>query len=156
MKGLLASASAVLTAVALMTGCGTGQNEIDYTVAEHYFFNNSAEEPENPIVTNQSDFDALYGYAPVMGEDGSPTPIDFETQFVIGIVLPVTNTLTIITPGRLLSDGKNMTLEYGVEYKDKDMSWYMRPMALIIVDRQYLPETCVLKQIQPDESGQKK
>jgi hypothetical protein len=47
--------------------------------------------PQNPVVTSQEAFDSLYHAAAVMGKDGAPTAIDFSKQFVIGVVLPLTN-----------------------------------------------------------------
>jgi len=47
-----------------------------------------------------------------MGSDGQPTPVDFARQFVIGIVLPLTNDYTEVVPGRLTREGDTLTLHY--------------------------------------------
>ena len=43
-----------------------------------------------------------------MGNDGKPTEIDFTKQFVLAIVLPVTNLATEITPDRLEEKGDTL------------------------------------------------
>ena len=134
--------------IAIMESCNTQQNverNITYKIAERYFFNNNAEIPENPIVTNQTDFDKLYGAAAVMGKNGRPGRIDFSKVFVIGIVLPETNNYTEIIPDKLTKQGDIMTLNYTLQYKEKNMTWTMRPMSLIIVDKIYMPKKCELK-----------
>lgn len=145
----------MLILAAIVTACGTMNNkqkdadDIRYTVADHYFFNNNAFIPENPVVTTQEVFDSLYGAAAVMGKNGEPTAIDFDKQFVIGVVLPLTNDYTEITPVRLSRRDSILTLSYRVSIGERNLSWTMRPMTLIIVDRKYLSPSCVLKRLDP-------
>jgi len=137
----------VAAVAVLISSCGlAGHQEIEYTVAKHYFFNGDAEAPESPMVTSQEDFDLLYGKGAVMGRDGQPTEIDFSKQFVVGIVLPETDDYTTIVPGTLVKQKDTLTLHYSLEYGEKDMTWTMRPMALVVVDRKYLPSECVLEE----------
>jgi len=124
----------------------TDVNTVEYNIARNYFFNNNVEVPDNPIVTTQENFEQLYGMAAVMGKDGAPTPIDFSKEFVIGIVLPITNDYTEIIPEALEKEGDVLTLYYKVSIKELNMSSSMQPMVLIIVDRKYLAKTCVLKE----------
>lgn len=154
MKLVLILSQMVILA-AIVTACGTMNNkqkdadDIRYTVADHYFFNNNASIPENPVVTTQEVFDSLYGAAAVMGKNGEPTAIDFDKQFVIGVVLPLTNDYTEITPVRLSRHDSILTLSYRVSIGERNLSWTMRPMTLIIVDRKYLSPSCVLKRLDP-------
>lgn len=141
----------VCAAVALFfTACATtkeaGNSNIKYLEAQRYFFNNNASVPSSPITTTQEEFDKLYGAATVMGRNGRPTTIDFSKQFTIGIVLPETNDNTEIHPGKLTSDGDMLTLHYSTTVTDRNMSWTMRPMSLIVVDRKYLKTKCRLQQ----------
>ncbi len=141
----------ICAAVALLvTSCATMQkNEgksVKFKEANHYFFRNDATVPTNPLVTTQEEFDKLYGMAAVMGKDGLPTTIDFSKQFAIGIVLPVTNDDTEITPEKLLSNGDTLTLHYSTKVNAHNMSWQMRPMSLIIVDKKHLKPHCRLQQ----------
>lgn len=149
----------ILSVALFMQACGTKQENqakavqetpkvqtVEFKIAKNYFFNNNAEIPENPIVSTQVDFERLYGMAAVMGKDGMPTPIDFGKEFVIGIVLPITNDNTEIIPETLVKEGDVLTLNYKLNIIERDMSWSMRPMALIVVDRKYLAKSCVLKE----------
>jgi len=136
---------ALALVAAALSSCGlTSPRSIPYTVAKHYFFNADAEVPDSPVVTDREAFDALYGEGAVMSKDGKPTEIDFTKQFTVGIVLPETDDYTTIVPGELVKEGGRLTLHYTLEYGEKDMSWTMRPMALIIVDKKHLPEECLL------------
>lgn len=138
--------------VGLLAACTTHKNmtekemTIDYKIAHNYFFYNDTEIPASPIVTTLQQFGNLYGAAAVMGKKGQPTPIDFDRQFVIGIVLPLTNDHTEIIPNKLTSDGKKLTMHYKVKVSRRNMSWSMRPMTLIVVDKKYLTKTCTLLQ----------
>lgn len=145
---------AVAVAVALLLGACAAtkgrrprqQQTVAYDRADHYFFNNDAEVPRNPMVTSRQDFERLYGMAAVMGRGGQPTPIDFTRQFVIGIVLPLTNRHTEIVPGPLVQRGDTLTLHYRVKVAGREMSSTMRPMELIIVDRSHRAKVCVLQE----------
>lgn len=138
------------TVALFFTSCATVQKYEGKTVkfkeANRYFFRNDATVPSNPICTTQGEFDKLYGAGAVMGKDGLPTTIDFSKQFAIGIVLPVTSDDTEIIPEKLLSNGDTLTLHYSTKISAHNMSWQMRPMSLIIVDKKYLKPHCRLQQ----------
>lgn len=142
-----------LAALCLLWSCAchrtrtaAAAGSVAYSEARHYFFNNDAQLPSSPVVTTQTEFDRLYGAAAVMGSDGQPTPVDFARQFVIGIVLPLTNDYTEVVPGRLTREGDTLTLHYTLRVGERNMSWTMRPMALVVVDRSQLAARCVLQQ----------
>lgn len=120
--------------------------DVKYTLARNYYYVNDAGDPGSPMVTTRKTFDRMFGMAAVMGKDGEPTPIDFAHQFVIGIVLPLTNDHTEIIPGRLVAHGDTLTLHYTVKVSERNMSWTMRPMELIIIDRTHLPKVCRLQE----------
>jgi len=119
---------------------------IDYRIADRYFLRNDAKFPDDPIVTTQAQFDSLFHSAPLMGENGRPTKIDFEREFVIGISLPETNDETQIVPGEMTMDDDILNLNYAVNVGEHNRSFSIKPLVLLIVERKYLPEECVLKQ----------
>lgn len=121
----------------------TTQQDIPYTVAQHYFFNNNQQIPTDAKARTQKRFEELFGMAAVMGKNGTPTPIDFKKQFAIAIVLPVTNVETKITVGRLEANEDNLTLYYQVT-RGKSLSYSMQPMSLIFVDKKYEKKNVVL------------
>ena len=113
-------------AMIILAACGNKQalapaegdevnNEVAFEVAKNYFFKNDQEFPASPKITTAEEFGKLFGMATTMGNDGKPTEIDFTKQFVLAIVLPVTNLATEITPDRL--DEKGDTLFYFYDAK---------------------------------------
>ncbi len=123
-----------------------GDTLIAYRIADRYFLRNDVKFPDDPIVTTQAQFDSLFHCAPVMGEDGKPTKIDFQREFVIGISLPETNDETSIVPGEMTMDDDILNLNYAVNVGEHNRSFSIKPLVLLIVERKYLPEECVLKQ----------
>jgi len=137
MKRFLALALCLIAALACESG-------VPYKVADHYFFRNDATIPENPIITTQDEFESLFGMAAVMG--GLPTAIDFEKEFVLALVLPETDCPTTIHPKSLSAEGDTLTLTYKLDIKTK-YTYTMQPCSILIVDRQFLKPTAVLKQL---------
>ena len=71
---------------------------VPYSIAQGYFLRNDVDSlPLNRFITREQ-FDSVFGMAAVMGENGMPTPIDFDRQFVIAVDAPVTNRITSIVP----------------------------------------------------------
>ena len=71
-----------------------------------------------------------------MGKDGQPTAIDFDKQFVLAIVLPVTDMSTQIMP--LKVEAKSNKLFYYYEVKaGEQLSFSIQPVSIIILDKQY-------------------
>ena len=97
------------------------------------------------MVTTRSEFDKRYGEAAVMGKNGQPTDIDFGRQLAIGVVLPLTNDHVEVRPTRLTADGDTLVLYYQVETLERNMSSTMRPMALVVVDRNHKRGYCRLQ-----------
>lgn len=133
--------------VACLTSCATQRNggSVPYEEAHNYFFRNDATIPSNPVCTTSEEFGKLYGAAAVMGKGGMPTRIDFSRQFVIGIVLPETNDETTIIPGKLTRNGDTLTMEYSVKVGEKNRSYTTQPMMLLVVDKKYKADKCVLR-----------
>jgi len=131
--------------VVSQVSCGSAKDayELSYTEARNYYFRNDATPPNNPLLTTQDDFDALFGCAAVMGKDGAPTRIDFDRQSAIAVVLPETDVSTIIKLGALVRHGDTLTLKYAVEQGQK-MSYTIQPMAIAITERQPASSRVVL------------
>ena len=135
----------------LLTSCHEPMaKKVPYIEAEHYFFRNDAQTPDNPKINTREEFESLFGMAAVMGKNGRPTPIDFDKQFVIAVVLPVTNKDVELDDERLTDDGQALTFEYSVDYDEDVLSFEMRPILLIVVDRKYEREMVVLKEVLDD------
>lgn len=111
-------------------------SEVVFEVARNYFFKNNQQIPSSPKITTEEEFNRLFGMATVMGKDGGPTSIDFTNQFVLAIVLPVTDMATEINPVKV--EVKNCSLFYTYEVKTGEKQTYsIQPVSIIILDKQY-------------------
>lgn len=130
-----------LCVAVLFCSCKSGngsaaESDVNFTVAKNYYFKNGAEIPKNQKIDSAEEFQSLFGMAAVMGKDGMPTAIDFSKQFVLAVVLPVTDVYTEIQPLDVKVQGGELVYEYSVKTGEK-MTYSMRPMALIVLDREY-------------------
>src|SRR5690606_37581358 len=57
--------------------------DIAYKIAKNYFIKNDVEGVVPEKITSQEEFEKYFGMAATMGEDGTPTPIDFGNEYVI-------------------------------------------------------------------------
>ena len=114
--------------------------DIPFEEVKNYFFRNDADIPESPVIDSSEQFGELFGAAAFMGKDGQPTPIDFNKEFVIAVVNPVTDCLTELAPESLQKVDGVLVFTYR-ETIGEQQSWTMRPILLIKVDRQYKADT---------------
>lgn len=126
--------------------------EVPYTVLKHYFFRNDAQIPTNPKIDTQEQFDSLFGMATLMGPNGQPTAVDFERQFVISVVSPVTNRQTEFYDEHLyaykdLLGKSNLYFWYSANRGTDTLSYTMQPILLIAVDRQYDAEQVSISEV---------
>ena len=126
--------------------------EVPYTKLQNYFFRNDAQIPTNPKIDTQEQFDSLFGMATLMGPNGQPTPVDFERQFVVSVVLPVTNQQTELYGEHLyaykdLLGKSNLYFWYSANRGSDTLSYTMQPILLIAVDRQHDAEYISLKEV---------
>lgn len=144
MKKIIFAFATLLTMVACTTKpteTATVENnnaaeEVAFEVAKNYFFNNGQEIPASPKITTADEFSKLFGLATTMGEDGKPTEIDFTKQFVLAIVLPVTDVATEISPVKVESKGDSLLYTYDVKTGEKQ-SFTIQPVSIIILDKKY-------------------
>ena len=150
MKKLLFAFAAMI----VWTACGNKQadvptegneasDKVAFEVAKNYFFKNDQEIPASPKITTAEEFGKLFGMATTIGEDGKPTEIDFTKQFVLAIVLPVTNLATEITPNRLEEKGDTLFYFYNAKVGEAQ-SYSTQPISLIILDKKYADKQIVM------------
>jgi len=118
-------------------------NEVAFETAKNYFFNNGQEIPADPKITKAADFEKLFGMATTMGADGKPSEIDFNKQFVLAVVLPVTDVETEITPIKVEEKGDSLFYTYRTKTGEKQ-SFSTQPLSIIILDKQYADKEVVL------------
>ena len=114
----------------------TDVENVPFEVAKNYFFKNNQEIPTSPKITTAEAFNQLFGMAAFMGKNGMPTPIDFDKQFVLAIVLPVTNVATEIIPQKVEVKGNQLFYSYEVK-TGKQQSFSIQPVSIIILDKQF-------------------
>ena len=130
-----------LALLLILVGCTTNKpaeasvENVPFEVAKNYFFKNNQTIPANPKITTAKAFDQLFGMAAFMGKEGQPTAIDFDKQFVLVIVLPVTDVATEIIPKKV--EAKDNQLFYSYEVKTgEQQSFSIQPVSIIILDKQ--------------------
>ncbi len=133
-------------AATMLVACGQ-KKDVPFTVAHNYFVRNNVTEPVPAKIGSLDEFERYFGMAAFMGKNGKPTPIDFETQFAIAVVLPETNHSTELHAESLIDDGSKLTFTYHADVADKENTWTQVPMLLIFVDRQYECEIVELNQL---------
>jgi hypothetical protein len=142
-------------ALIIMAACGNKQtatpssednvenSEVAFEVAKNYFFKNDQVIPEYPKIVSEEEFNKLFGMATTMGEDGKPTAIDFTKQFVLAIVLPVTDFATEINPVKVEEKGDSLLYTYEIKSGEKQ-SFSIQPVSIIILDKKYENKRIVL------------
>jgi hypothetical protein len=118
-------------------------SEVAFEVAKNYFFKNNQVIPEYPKITTEEKFTKLFGMATTMGEDGKPTAIDFTKQFVVAIVLPITDFATEINPVKVEEKGDSLLYSYEVKTGEKQ-SFRIQPVSIIVLDKKYENKRVVL------------
>ncbi len=110
---------------------------VPYTVADHYFLKNDVTGEVPSKLTNRADFEKYFGMATVMGVNGLPSAIDFDTQYVIAVAVPETDRNTEIEPVSLTrGKDRKVVFKYKVELGDV-MSYRINPILIIIVNKEF-------------------
>ncbi len=150
-------AMSLMTAVLTATSCATSKNtstskspnhptaqqlgiktegkEVRYAEARHYFSIAPGNAQQQVLITSQSQLDSLFSPAAVMGKDGQPTKIDFTRQMAIGMTLPEGNDQRDIRVISLTREGDALRLVYNIKYGELGMSYTIKPMLFLVVDR---------------------
>lgn len=119
-------------------------SDIPFEEVKNYFFRNNAEIPESPLIDSSEQFESLFGTAAFMGKDGQPTSIDFDKEFVIAVVNPMTDCSTELVPESLRKEDGELVFTYQ-ETIGEQQSWTMQPILLVKVDRKYRMEAVRLE-----------
>ncbi len=112
---------------------------VPFTFANGYFVRNDVKDEEIPSkITSQEQLSQFFGMATVMGENGKPTEIDFEKDFVIPVVYPETDQETSLVVERFWHTAPTvLTLSTGAIRGEEHRSFTIRPVLLVLVDNYY-------------------
>lgn len=139
----ITSAFILLFTLSLMSCKSSDSKDSDksvpFTIAENYFVRNDVTDHKPRVIETEEDFNNTFGMATTMGENGKPTSIDFDSEFVIAVLLPPTNKETNIKPVSLVKENK-LVLTLSVETGNVEHSYTMQPCLILIVDKQYKSE----------------
>ena len=139
---MMRKVSLLLAAILSIASCKQAA-DIPFEEVKNYFFRNDADIPESPVIDSAEQFEELFGAAAFMGKDGQPTSIDFDKEFVIAVVNPVTDRFTKLVPESLQKVNGELVFTYR-ETIGGQQSWTMRPILLVKVDRKYKTDTVKL------------
>jgi len=110
-------------------------SNINFTVLKNYFVKNTVTNLVNPKIETAEKFNEIFGMATTMGENGKPTQVDISKQYIIAVVLPVTEFATSLQIIRLQKNAQN---QIKLTYKSivgKKQSFSIRPFIAIAVDK---------------------
>ena len=115
--------------------------EVPFKVAQNYFYNNVG----NPatMITDAESFAKSFGMATVMGDKGKPTDIDFNKEFLIDVIFPVTTWEMEVNPIKVEAKGDTLYYSYNVSV-GKKLSYSIRPISIVIIDKEYVRPEVVL------------
>lgn len=133
----------------VLVSCGSqpkSSSTIPYIVAKNYFVKNTIEDKLIELsITNQKDFDNLFGVAHTMGPNGKPTPIDFNSQYVIAVINPISDDVSKLECKALDMKLEKLILHYSIEKTDKQ-SFQSRHALILVVDRTYQKDIEFIKE----------
>ena len=111
---------------------------IPFQVINGYFVKNTFTEDHFPKakITTQKEFDEIFGAAAFMGENGTPTAINFKQQYVIAITQKETDLNTTIFPISLKKNADKILFEYKI-VTGKPQSYTIKPLIMILVNKRY-------------------
>ena len=115
--------------------------DVPFKVAQNYFYNNVGH-PSTKL-TDPSDFAKSFGMATVMGDKGKPTDIDFNKEFLIDVIFPVTTWEMEVNPIKVEAKGDTLYYSYNVSV-GKKLSYSIRPISIVIIDKEYVRPEVVL------------
>ncbi len=121
----------------IFCSCGAAQKAVSYDVARNYFVRNDVADYSPRVIKNQGELEKVFGMAATMGNDGTPTRIDFAKSNAVAIILPPTDIDTEIKVKSVKEEEGRLTVRYSVEKKGEAMSYTMVPSVLFAVDKKY-------------------
>lgn len=134
MKSLILS---LCISLALIS-CGSQSKTISavsYVVAKNYFVKNTVESKLFEVtITSQDEFDRFFGIARTMGEGGKPTAINFDSEFVIAVINPISDDVSGIECKTLIMKEGKLVLNYYLTKTDKQ-SFESRHALILVVDK---------------------
>jgi hypothetical protein len=123
------------------------QNKVPFAVAKRYFMRNDAQftydrvgDALSPrdyfVMTNKEELEKTFGYGTIMGSNGRPTKIDFNTQFAIAIVNPGKENYTSVVVKDIKQIKRTLYVSYDA-FTDGNTAENSNVFEMVIVDKKY-------------------
>ena len=112
------------------------QSDLPYTRMQNYYVRNDAELPIEKKIDDRATFESLFGMATLMGTDGQPTPVDWDSEFVLAVANPATNYLTELGLESLRQENGELVFMFTETVGEKQSYWSL-PVLIIKVERKY-------------------
>lgn len=115
-----------------------GATAVPYSEAKNYFVLNTYKDGQlkNPKLSNSKEFDTYFGPAATMGEGGRPTPIDFEKQYVVAVITPLSDKNPSLVIDGVEQNGADIVVNYRVVEGEKT-TFTVRPAKALLIDKKY-------------------
>ena len=112
---------------------------VPFTTLENYFVRNDVDcsKQQRLIIDNKAEFEKYFGMAAHMG--GLPTDVNWNKQYVIAVILPVTNHATMVTPLEVKQSPGNVIFKYQV-YRGGKTSYTLMPFAAVALNKGVDPQ----------------
>ena len=109
---------------------------INYTELYNYYVRSNvvSKKIQRVVIDNETEFHQYFGEAAVMGRNGQPTPVNFKTQYVLAIILPVTNKDTQVIPAEISQVDNTVIVNYRVK-KGKKLGYNIIPFTAVATDK---------------------
>lgn len=116
-----------------------GMTKVSYTILKHYFANNTIDNQEDKVYefTSEDEFKKYIGSASVMGQNGTPTKVDFGKDFVLALVGPTSNQIVNYKPTNLMLAGGMLHFSYKKEVSSQTKTFTSKPVLLLSIDKKY-------------------
>lgn len=110
--------------------------KVNYQLGSNYFVKNDADLTHltKSYLDSKNDFEAIFGIARTMSKESDPTPIDFNQQIVVPIILEETNIGSSINVDSVYKNGNQLMIRYTVT-EVQPISYIIQPCELIIINR---------------------
>lgn len=109
---------------------------LNYTELLNYYVKSGvvSKKIQRVVFDNETHFQQYFGEAAVMGRNGQPTPVNFKTQYVVAIILPVTDKDTQVIPAEISQVENTVIVNYRVK-KGKKLGYNTIPFTAVAIDK---------------------
>lgn len=125
----------------------TTVEKVPYRIANNYFVKSSLNFPEITTlkISTEDEFEKYFGKAYYMGNNGTPTKIDFGQEFVLAVIHPETDLETNIEINKIEKIDKNLKFYYTVKQRNKN-TYTTKPVLIAVIKDFYQVKVDFIKE----------